>query len=235
MGGRVYEQYELIADQYAETFAGQFDERPFDRAVLRSFADLVTQSGGRSVLDAGCGPGEATAELADCGLCAEGVDGSAAMVSLASRRWPQLRFQTADMFGLAHAPGSFDAVCAWYSIIHTPADALPELFTGFRRILTDPGWLLLAFQTDGEPGIYEQAFGRDVALTFLRHDTATVCAALAASGFTVYATTKRARQAHLNEPTAQAVVIAHTRRPWAPPAGSRSPSPMPVRIGPPSR
>ncbi|WP_454793065.1 class I SAM-dependent DNA methyltransferase [Mycolicibacterium lutetiense] len=210
MSSPAYDQYELIAPEYARTFAGEFESRPFDRALLRSFADLVARAGGRNALDVGCGPGEAAAELADCGLETEGIDGSAAMVSLARQGWPELRFQTADMFDLPYAPGTFDAVCAWYSIIHTPAEALPELFTAFRRVLTDPGWLLLGFQTDGETAVYEHAFGRDVALTFLRHDIATVCAALEASGFTVYATTKRARQAQLDEPTAQAMIIAHT-------------------------
>ncbi|MFN6544574.1 class I SAM-dependent DNA methyltransferase [Mycolicibacterium nivoides] len=210
MGGRAYEQYDVIADEYARTFAGEFESRPFDRAVLRSFADLAVRSGGTRALDAGCGPGEAAAELADCGLLTEGVDGSAAMIALARQQWPEVRFHTADMFDLPYEAGTFDAVCAWYSIIHTPAEALPELFSAFRRVLTDPGWLLLGFQTDGETAVYDHAFGRDVALTFLRHDVTAVCAALEASGFTVYATTKRARQAQLDEPTAQAMVIAHT-------------------------
>ncbi|BBX28594.1 class I SAM-dependent methyltransferase [Mycolicibacterium alvei] len=210
MTSPAHDQYELIAPEYARTFAGEFESRPFDRAVLRSFADLVARAGGRNTLDVGCGPGEAAAELADCGLETEGIDGSAAMVSLARQKWPELQFQTADMFDLPYAPGTFDAVCAWYSIIHTPAEALLELFIEYRRVLTKPGWVLLAFQTDGEPAVYDHAFGHDVALTFLRHDTAAVCTALEATGFTVYATTKRARQVHLDEPTAQAMVIAQT-------------------------
>lgn len=210
MGGPAYEQYDVIADEYARTFAGEFESRPFDRAILRSFADLAVRSGGTRALDVGCGPGEAAAELAGCGLRTEGVDGSAAMIALARQNAPGVRFQTADMFDLPYAPETFDAVCAWYSIIHTPVAALPELFAEYRRVLTDPGWLLLGFQTDGEPAVYDHAFGRDVELTFLRHDSAAVCAALEATGFTVYATTKRARQAQLDEPTAQAMVIAQT-------------------------
>ncbi|TMS52120.1 class I SAM-dependent methyltransferase [Mycobacterium sp. DBP42] len=210
MAGRACEQYDLIAAEYARAFAGQFDDRPLDRAMLRSFAELVSHDGGKTVLDVGCGPGDAAAELAACGLRAAGVDGSSAMVSLARKRCPELRFQTADMFDLPYPAGSFDAVCAWYSIIHTPAETLPELFTEFRRLLSAPGWLLLGFQTDGDTAVYGHAFGRDVSLEFLRHDVATVCAALEVSGFTVYATTKRARQPQLDEPTAQAMVIAHT-------------------------
>ncbi|OLP03314.1 SAM-dependent methyltransferase [Mycolicibacterium porcinum] len=210
MSGRAYEQYDVIADQYARAFPNGFESRPFDRAILRSFAELAVRSGGTRALDVGCGPGQAAAELASCGLRTEGVDGSAAMIALARQYAPRVRFQTADMFDLPFEAGTFGAVCAWYSIIHTPAEVLPRLFTEYRRVLADPGWLLLGFQTEGETAVYDQAFGRDVTLTFLRHDTATVCDALERSGFTVYATTKRARQAQLDEPTAQAMVIAHT-------------------------
>ncbi|WP_165617808.1 class I SAM-dependent methyltransferase [Mycobacterium syngnathidarum] len=146
MAGRACEQYDLIAAEYARAFAGQFDDRPLDRAMLRSFAELVSHDGGKTVLDVGCGPGDAAAELAAGGLRAAGVDGSSAMVSLARKRCPELRFQTADMFDLPYPAGSFDAVCAWYSIIHTPAETLPELFAEFRRLLSAPGWLLLGFK-----------------------------------------------------------------------------------------
>lgn len=211
MGAQAYEQYEVIADEYARTFPNGFESRPLDRAILHSFAELAVRSGGTRALDVGCGPGQAAAELASCGLRTEGVDGSAAMIALARQGSPSVRFRTADMFDLPFEAETFDAVCAWYSIIHTPGEALPELFAEYRRVLTDPGWLLLAFQTEGETAVYDQAFGRDVNLTFLRHDTAMVCDALERSGFTVYATTKRARQAQLDEPTARAMVIAHAR------------------------
>lgn len=41
-------------------------------------------------------------------------------------------------------------------------------------------------------------------------DVAAVCTALEATGFTVYATTRRTRLTHLAEPTDQAMVIAST-------------------------
>ncbi|MGV0743338.1 class I SAM-dependent methyltransferase [Mycolicibacterium sp. XJ870] len=204
----MYDQYELIAAEYAETLVDDFDARPFDRRLVESFADLVRQSGGSDALDVGCGPGPAAAELSRC-LNAQGIDGSAAMVSIAQQRYPQIRFRVADMFALPFPDRTFDAVCAWYSIIHTPTDRLPQLFEGFSRVLTDPGWLLLAFQTDAPPSVYDEAFGRQVDMTFLRHDTSAVCDALHTAGFTVYATARRERQEQLNEITAQAFVIAH--------------------------
>jgi ubiquinone/menaquinone biosynthesis C-methylase UbiE len=205
----VYDQYDLIAAEYARAFPDDFSCRPFDRALVRAFASLVQQSGGDEVLDVGCGPGQATAQLGAAGLRTRAVDGSAAMVAIARQRYPQASYQVADMFALPYSDGAFAGVCAWYSIIHTHADRLAGLFTEFRRVLTDPGWLLLGFQTDAPASVYDEAFGHKVDMTFLRHDTTTVHDALLSAGFTVYATSKRERLHHLDESTAQAFVMAH--------------------------
>lgn len=205
----VYEQYDVIAAEYARTFPDDFASRPFDRALVRAFAGLVHQSGGDSVLDVGCGPGQATAQLGAAGLRTHAIDGSPAMVSIARQRHPHATYQIADMASLPYADGAFAGVCAWYSIIHTPADRLGGLFGEFSRVLADPGWLLLGFQTDAAPLIFDEAFGHKVDMTFLRHDVTAVHEALLAAGFTVYATSKRERLQHLNETAAQAFVIAH--------------------------
>jgi hypothetical protein len=51
----VFDQYELIAAEYAQTFTD--GARPFDRSLLQSFTELVLRSGGDTALDVGCGPG----------------------------------------------------------------------------------------------------------------------------------------------------------------------------------
>ncbi|WP_232006215.1 class I SAM-dependent methyltransferase [Mycobacterium sp. 852013-50091_SCH5140682] len=204
----MFDQYELIAAEYAQHFTDEFDVRPFDRCLVQSFAELVLRSGGHAALDVGCGPGQAAAELTRLGLRAEGIDGSPAMISIARERYPQIRFQVADMRELPYRDGTFSAVSAWYSIIHTPADELADLFAEFRRVLTDPGWLLLGFQTGSPPLCFDEAFGHAVSMTFLRHDTATVRDALAAAGFTGYAIATRERQPQLKETADQAFIIA---------------------------
>jgi hypothetical protein len=55
---------------------------------------------------------------------------------------------------------------------------------------------------------FDEAFGHAVSMTFLRHDTAVVRDALAAAGFTGYATATRERQPQLKETADQAFVIA---------------------------
>ncbi len=204
----MFDQYELIAAEYAQHFTDEFDVRPFDRCLLQSFTELVLRSGGHAALDVGCGPGQAAAELTRFGLSTVGIDGSPAMISIARKRYPQVRFQVADMRELPYRDGTFSAVSAWYSIIHTPADELADLFAEFRRVLTDPGWLLLGFQTGAPPLSFDEAFGHAVSMTFLRHDPAVVHDALAAAGFTGYATATRERQPQLKETADQAFIIA---------------------------
>lgn len=204
----MFDQYELIAAEYAQHFTDEFDVRPFDRCLVRSFTELVLRSGGHAALDVGCGPGQAAAELTRFGLSTVGIDGSPAMISIARKRYPQVRFQVADMRELPYRDGTFSAVSAWYSIIHTPADELADLFAEFRRVLTDPGWLLLGFQTGAPPLSFDEAFGHAVSMTFLRHDPAVVRDALAAAGLTGYATATRERQPQLKETADQAFIIA---------------------------
>jgi ubiquinone/menaquinone biosynthesis C-methylase UbiE len=204
----VFDQYDLIAAEYAHAFTDEFDARPFDRRLVQSFTELVLRSGGNTALDVGCGPGQAAAELTRRGLTTEGIDGSAAMISIARQRYPQIPFHVADMRELPYRDGTFSAVSAWYSIIHTPADELADLFTEFRRVLTNPGWLLLGFQTDAPPLTFDHAFGRKVSMTFLRHDTTAVHNALTTAGFAVFATATRERAPQLDETAAQAFVIA---------------------------
>ncbi|WP_235624070.1 class I SAM-dependent methyltransferase [Mycolicibacterium goodii] len=205
----MYDQYDVIATEYARAFPDDFASRPFERAVIRAFADLVQQSGGDHVLDVGCGPGQATAQLGAAGHRVDAVDGSPAMVSLARQRHPDAGYRVADMFSLPYPDGTFAGVCSWYSIIHTPADRLAVLFAEFGRVLTEPGWLLLGFQTEAPPLVFDEAFGHKVDMTFLRHDIGAVHEALLATGFTVHVTSKRERLHHLNETAAQAFIIAH--------------------------
>lgn len=71
----MFDQYELIAAEYAQNFTDEFDVRPFDRRLVQSFTELVLRSGGHTALDVGCGPGQAAAELTRFGLSTEGIDG----------------------------------------------------------------------------------------------------------------------------------------------------------------
>jgi SAM-dependent methyltransferase len=175
--------------------------------VLRDFAAGLTGS----VIDAGCGPGYAAAELAAAGLPVLGVDRSAAMIDIARRRCPQARFTVADMFVLPVPDSSVAAVCSWYSIVHTPAADLPRLFGEFRRVLTEGGRVLLAFQTSAPTLQLSSAFGYDVDLRFLRHDVEVVLGALTDAGFEPSWHHVRPQNVTAGETADQAFVVARTQ------------------------
>jgi SAM-dependent methyltransferase len=202
-------QYDVIAAEYADAF-GESARNPADRDIVRRFARELAGP----VIDVGCGPGYAAAELAETGLTVLGVDRSVAMVDVARRNCSARRsrshasFAVADMFALPVPDSSCAAVCSWYSIVHTPAELLPVLFAEFRRVLTDPGRVLLAFQTGADTLELTSAFGREVHLRFLRHDVDVVLAALSDAGLPARGHTVRPRDTGHRETADQAFVIA---------------------------
>ncbi|WP_345433842.1 class I SAM-dependent methyltransferase [Actinoallomurus vinaceus] len=177
--------YDTVAATYGEASRAGLDDRPLDRAVLSTFADLVRAEGtGRPIADLGAGPGHVTAHLNALGLNVFGVDLSPAMVALARRTHPRLRFTEGSMTALDVADGALAGIVAWYSIIHIPTDRLPGLFTEFHRALEPGGHILLVFQIGDKPLHLERAFGHDVSLVAHRWPIGRVAALLQQAGFT---------------------------------------------------
>lgn len=74
-------------------------------------AALLTESGGRSVLDAGCGTGRVAIELARRGFAVTGVDADPEMLAAARVKAPELAWAQADLAELADLPADrFDLV-----------------------------------------------------------------------------------------------------------------------------
>ena len=75
--------YDIVAVDYAALLQTELANKPFDRAVLGVFAELVEADGNGPVADLGCGPGRVTAHLRALGSDPFGVDLSPAMVDVA--------------------------------------------------------------------------------------------------------------------------------------------------------
>jgi len=102
------------------------------------------------VLDLGCGPGLQSAWLA-ARFRVVGADISRSQLALARERAPDASFLLADMCSLAFAPASFDAIVAFYSIIHVPREEHAALFASLRGWLKPGGRLLAVLgRTDWE-------------------------------------------------------------------------------------
>jgi SAM-dependent methyltransferase len=131
--------YDRIAERYAawtgETWQG-------DRA---RFGGLLFERlpPGAAVLDLGCGAGVPVARELAARFTVIGVDLSPRSIALARRNVPAATFLQADMTALAFPAESYDAVLAFYSIIHVPRIEHPALLRTITSWLR-PGGLFIA-------------------------------------------------------------------------------------------
>jgi SAM-dependent methyltransferase len=156
--------YDAVAVRYAELFRDALAGLPLDRALLAAFAELVQAADVGPVADLGCGPGSGTAYLHSLGVSAFGVDLSPAMIALARREYPDLRFDECSMTALDLPAGVLGGVLAWYSIIHTPPEEMPTIIGEFHRVLAPGGHVLLGFFQADEDS--PQEFDHKVSLAY---------------------------------------------------------------------
>lgn len=149
--------YDTVAASYADMLRDELAGLPYERAVLALFAELVGRGG--AVADVGCGPGRVTAHLERLGLAPFGIDLSPAMIDLARRDHPRLRFETGSMTALDLPDASLAGLLAWYSLIHVPDDAVPGVLGELHRVLRAGGVLLLGFKVGDDPRHLSSGYG----------------------------------------------------------------------------
>lgn len=180
--------YDTVAASYADQLRDALAGAPYVRAALALFADLVRSGGGGPVADVGCGPGLVTAHLRELGVDAFGIDLSPAMIDVARREHPGLRFEVGSMTDLDLADASVAGLLAWFSLIHVPDGEVPAVLERFRRALRDGGPLLLGFYAgDGSRLKTEGYGGHPMRVHVHRRPPARVAAWLRDTGFTVEA------------------------------------------------
>jgi ubiquinone/menaquinone biosynthesis C-methylase UbiE len=154
---RIVEQgYDKIAERYAAAaLRTRSDERP-------RYRDLILQClpDGAEVLELGCGAGGPLTQALAARFALTGVDLSARSVELARRNVPSATFLHTDMTALELPPEYFDAVVAYYSLIHVPCEEQVGLLAKIARWLR-PGGLFVATMGAGstENGYEEDWLG----------------------------------------------------------------------------
>ena len=107
-----------------------------------TFAARLT--GGKRVLDAGCGAGSGSAELAARARLVVGIDVSADAIDFARENYPlgNLRFERGSCSSLPHPEASFDLVVAFEVIEHL--ENWRELLAEARRVLAPGGRFIVS-------------------------------------------------------------------------------------------
>lgn len=180
--------YDVDASGYAEVVDGLLDDKPYLRAGLALFAELVREAGDGPVADIGCGPGYVTRYLHDLGTDAFGIDLAPEMVAIARRDHPDLRFEVGTMTDLDLEDGLVAGIVAFWSVIHVPDEAVPGVFEEFRRVLRPGGPVLVGFHVGDRTRHSSTGYtGRPISLDSHRRRPETVADWLRGAGFDVEA------------------------------------------------
>lgn len=87
--------YTAVAALYSKKFNDELSHKPFDRMVLKRFAEGTS---GKVVLDVGCGPGQITQFIADLGGKVVGLDFCPEMIDQAKGLHPAVAFEVGVCF-----------------------------------------------------------------------------------------------------------------------------------------
>jgi len=124
-------------------------------------------AGARHVLDAGCGAGYGSAELAHVAASVIGADTAADAIAFAREnyRLPNLHFERASCDALPHPDGSFDLVVAFEVIEHL--ESWPEFLLEVRRVMSPHGQFVVSTPNKS---YYTESRGREGHNPFHVHE-----------------------------------------------------------------
>jgi ubiquinone/menaquinone biosynthesis C-methylase UbiE len=179
----IQQSYDNVADEYTRRISNELEGKPFDRELLRRFANEVRGRGG--VCDLGCGPGHVAGYLQSLGVNVVGLDISPGMLEQARQLSPEILFVSGDMLALDWPDCRLVGIVAFYAIVNTPTDSLPTVFREMFRVLQAGGLLLLAFHFGDEAAHHDQLWGRPISLDFFYFQPVEIRRMLEAAGFTV--------------------------------------------------
>jgi ubiquinone/menaquinone biosynthesis C-methylase UbiE len=144
--------HKLVAEGYdvcADTYKTLFSLKPSSTRSRWTDELVSSLSPGSTVIELGCGSGDMTIPFIQRGCKVTAVDISAKQIELARKAIPQATILHTDMMSLDFPPNTFDAVAAFYSILHLPFEEqgiIMERITGWLK----PGGVVVAnFPSEG--------------------------------------------------------------------------------------
>ena len=171
-------------DRIAEGFYLRQQQTP-PSGVKRAYLDRLTEElqPAARILDLGCGAGVPSTAYLSERFDVVGVDISRGQLALARRHVPEATFLLADMCSLAFKPLSFDAIVAFYSIIHIPREEHEPLLGRLFDWLRLGGRLLAVMGRDDWEGRESDWLGLGAEMYWSHFDAVTSLALVERAGF----------------------------------------------------
>ncbi|HCV27367.1 MAG TPA: class I SAM-dependent methyltransferase [Dehalococcoidia bacterium] len=149
---------QIVADGYDAIGKTYLREARKDHDGLREqYIGYLTEgfSGCSEVLDLGCGAGDPGTVMLSIYFDVTGVDISSGQIELAKEHVPAGEFIVADIAEVEFPPDNFDAITAFYSIIHVPRELQPGLIEKISTWLRPGGRFIGTFHSGASAEDYD--------------------------------------------------------------------------------
>jgi len=205
----IRENYDRLAQEYANHLADELRHKPLDRELLARFANETKGHG--DVCDLGCGPGHIARYLHDLGANVFGLDISPGMVEQACSLNPGLSFRVGNMLAMDIPAETLGGIVAFYAIVNIPRETLTAAFHEMFRVLRRDGLLLISFHIGNETVRPDELWGKRVTMDFFLLPPAEIARGLEQAGFAVEEVVERDPYPDVEYPSRRAYIFA--RRP----------------------
>lgn len=181
---KVIKCYNDTAANYAADRIDELSKKHFDRLLLREFASVNKDKG--LCADFGCGPGQTTKFLYDCGVKdIIGIDISSRMNDVARKLFPKIKFENGDLLKVSYASNYFGSALAFYAIVHFTYDQVKIAFTEVNRVLKKGGQFLFSFHIGNEARHFDKAGEVDVDIDLFLFPSEQIIELLHETGFRI--------------------------------------------------
>lgn len=147
--------YDKAHEEYLSEYRDELIKKPYDKEFLERFIKQIPVSG--ELLDIGCCSTAQQARFFQAnGLNVKSIDLSGKCIKTAKQNFAGIDFIKMDMTEMDFASKSFDAINAFYSIIHIPNEKLDRLFFDFNRILRINGKIAITVHSGYFYGYFDE-------------------------------------------------------------------------------
>ena len=176
--------YDAMADEYTRQLKDELDHKHLDRILLKAFAHEYKDKG--LMIDLGCGPGQTSYFLSNCGVRnLTGIDLAPQMIDNAKTLFPGINFLAGDMLDLPYLDETVGSAIAFYAIVNFDINGVSLVLKEAFRALKNGGEFLFSFHIGEGVKHMETMMGTSVDIDFYFFDSDTVKDLAVNAGFTV--------------------------------------------------